>query len=113
MAKRKNASVGGEERKQTDPDTSELFGRLDALYHAAIGGRLDRSTAALETIRALLSGYGMDAMEEAWAWWMSQPEYGREFADPLDYFSGDALEDITTAAFADSAKARLAARARG
>ena len=63
--------------------------------------------------KGLLCGYGMDAMEEAWAWWMRQPEYGRDCADPLDYFSGDALEDITTAAFADSAKARLAARARG
>ncbi len=101
------------DRRDSDPQICELFGRLDALHHAATGGRLTRSGRTLETVEGLLCAYGMCATEEAWAWWICEPDYGRDCADPLSYFADrDVFEDINALAIAGEARARLAARSR-
>jgi hypothetical protein len=100
--------------RESNPEICETFGRLDALYHAATGRRLERSGLALEIIQGLLCTRGMGETEDVWAWWMRAPEYGRDCAGPLDYFADDSIfDDVRTLAFADEAKARLAARASG
>lgn len=109
MTKRKkNADF---ERREANPEICECFGRLDALYHEAMGRRLERSAQSLETVEDLLCAYGMPDTEQAWAWWMRNPDYGRDCADPLAYFmDGSVCDDIRILAFADGARSRLAAR---
>jgi len=110
MNKRKRAAV---EWRESDAGTCEAFGRLDALYHFATGGRLDRSSDSLEIIGRLLCNYGMEAIEEVWGWWMREPDYGRDCRDPLGYFTESSVfDDIYALAIADTARARLAARGR-
>ena len=108
-SKKKSEDV---DRRESDAGTCELFGRFDALYHQATGRRLERSGRSLETVETLLCHYDICQMEDAWAWWVREPVYGRDCADPLDYFAGDSLNDIFVLAFADEARSRLAARSQ-
>jgi hypothetical protein len=110
MGKRKGTTV---DWRESDPGICETFGRLDALYHAATGRRLKRSRCSLEIVQGLVCGYGMDAVEWMWAWWMREPEYGRDCGDPLAYFADDStFDDIHVLAIADEARSRLLARSR-
>ena len=107
MSKRRDVE---RERREANPAVCEIFGRFDALYHRATGKRLERSARALATMESLLCHYGMCESEEVWAWWVGEPAYGRDGADPLDYFAGEALDDIRILALAEGARLRLASR---
>jgi hypothetical protein len=107
MGKSKSAEI---DWLEIDAGVCETFGRLDAWYNAATGRRLERSKGSFEIVQGLMRGYSMSAIEGAWAWWMREPDLGRDCREPLVYFADeDVLDDIYALAVAEQARSRLLA----